>query len=217
MGSNEPNMGTVSSPATSLASALFSKVQQQLLALIFGRPDESFYTRQIVKTLRSGTGAVERELAKLEKSGLVLTEKIGNQKHYRANRKAPIFQELQSIVRKTVGLHDPLKEALRPFSNRIKAAFVYGSVAKGRDTAHSDIDLMVIGDELTYSDIFAALQEAEKTLDRPVNPNIMDIAGWTKRQSGKNAFMTAIDSGPKIFIIGSEEDLTSERKPRQPG
>jgi len=217
MGSIKPNMGRTAAPEVGLAGALFSNVQQRLLALIFGHPDRSFYTGQIVKTLRSGTGAVARELARLEQSGLVLAEKIGNQKHYRANRKAPIFQELQSIIRKTVGLHDPLREALLPFSDRIKAAFVYGSVAKGKDTAHSDIDLMVIGDDLTYSDIFAALQEVEKTLDRPINPNIMDIPGWKKRQSSKNAFVTAIDSAPKIFLIGSEEDLTSERKPRQPG
>jgi predicted nucleotidyltransferase len=169
-----------------------------------------------VKALHSGTGAVGRELAKLEQSGLVSVERIGNQKHYRANRNAPIFEELQSIIRKTVGLHDPLKESLAPFADRIKAAFVYGSVAKGTDTAWSDIDLMVIGDDLTYADIFSALQDAEKTLARPINPNIIDAAGWKKRQLDKNGFVTKISDEPKIFIVGSEEDLTGERQSRQP-
>ena len=200
-----------------LADALFSGVQQRLLALIFIHPEESFYTRQIVKALRSGTGAVGRELAKLEQSGLVSVERIGNQKHYRANRSAPIFEELQSIIRKTVGLHDPLKESLAPFADRIKAAFVYGSVAKGKDTARSDIDLMVIGDDLTYSDIFSALQDAEKALGRTINPNIVDTAGWKKKLLNKNGFMTTISSAPKIFIVGSEEDLIGERQSRQPG
>ena len=211
MGTKEPFLGT-RTQGTGLAAALFSNVQQRVLALIFMHPDRSFYTRQIVKVLRSGTGAVERELAKLEQSGLVCVERIGNQKHYRANRNAPIFEELQGILRKTIGLHDPLKAALAPFSNRIKAAFVYGSVAGGRDTARSDIDLIVIGDDLTYSDIFASLQDAERTLARPINPNIMDIADWKKRQSSKTHFITNITNAPKIFILGSEEDLLDDRQ-----
>jgi predicted nucleotidyltransferase len=211
MGTNEPFLGTATQ-GTGLAGALFSSVQQRVLALIFMHPDRSFYMRQIVKVLRSGTGAVERELSKLEQSGLVCVEKIGNQKHYRANRNAPIFEELQGILRKTIGLHDPLKAALAPFSDRIKAAFVYGSVAAGRDTARSDIDLMVIGDDLTYSDIFASLQDAESTLARPINPNIMDIADWKKRQSSETHFITNITNAPKIFIVGSEEDLLDDRQ-----
>ncbi|HEX4080570.1 MAG TPA: nucleotidyltransferase domain-containing protein [Rhizomicrobium sp.] len=200
-----------------LAGALFSNVQLKVLALIFTHPDRSFYTRQIVNTLNSGTGAVARELTRLERSGLVLVEKIGNQKHYRANCDAAIFPELQSILRKTVGLHDPLKSALAPFLDRIKAAFVYGSVASGKDTARSDIDLLVIGDDLTYSDIFGGVQEAEKTLARRINPNILDTASWKKRQAGKNHFVSSIIDAPKIFIVGSEKDLMRERQSREPG
>ena len=211
MGTNDPIVRT-RERGTGLAGALFSGVQQRVLALIFMHPDRSFYTRQIVKSLHSGTGAVERELAKLEQSGLVCVKKIGNQKHYRANRNAPIFEELHSILMKTIGLHDPLKAALAPFSDHIKAAFVYGSVARGKDTARSDIDLMVIGDDLTYSDIFASLQDAEKMLARPINPNIMDIAAWKKRQSGKTHFVANIINAPKIFIVGSEEDLLNEQQ-----
>jgi predicted nucleotidyltransferase len=212
MGTNDPNTGAKLALSLGLAGALFSNVQQRLLALIFTHPDKSFYTRQIVKALRSGTGAVGRELAKLERSGLVSVERIGNQKHYRANRDAPIFHELRSIIRKTVGLHDPLKESLSPFSDRIKTAFVYGSVAKGSDTARSDIDLMVIGDDLAYSDIFSALQDVEKTLGRAVNPNIVDAVGWKQRLLDKESFVTKIMGEPKIFIVGSEEDLTGERR-----
>jgi hypothetical protein len=101
--------------------------------------------------VNSGTGAVARELSRLQRSGLVLVERIGNQKHYRANQDSPIFEELHSLVLKTVGLADPLRKSLEPYAGAIKAAFVYGSVAKGTDTARSDIDLMVIGDELNGS------------------------------------------------------------------
>src|SRR5580704_8489619 len=121
--------------AMSLSNALFSKVQQRVLALIFGQPERSFYMAEIMRNVRSGTGAVERELSRLQSSGLVSVERIGNQKHYKANHQSPIFAELQSLVVKTVALTEPLRKSLEPHSDRIKAAFIYGSVAKGTDTA----------------------------------------------------------------------------------
>src|SRR5437588_3398570 len=114
LGTMFPNMGTMLDPL-SLSDALFSKVQQRVLALIFGHPERSFYTSEIVRTVRSGTGAVERELSRLERSGLVSVERIGNQKHYRAHHQSPVFKELQSLVLKTVALTEPLKEALEPY------------------------------------------------------------------------------------------------------
>src|SRR6202165_2379886 len=156
-----PNMGRMDMETISLSNALFSKVQQRGLSLIFGQPERSFYTSEIKRNVNSGTGAVERELSRLQRSGLVSIERIGNQKHYRANRQSPIFAELHSLVIKTVALTEPLRKSLEPYSDKIKAAFVYGSVTKGTDTARSDIDLLVIGDELSYSELYAALQNAE--------------------------------------------------------
>jgi predicted nucleotidyltransferase len=202
------------SEAGGLASALFSNVQQRVLALLFGRPDTSFYTSEIVRTLRSGTGAVERELARLEQSGLISVEWIGNQKHYRANRDTPIFHELHGIVQKTVGLRDPIRRALQSYSDRIEVAFVYGSVAKQTDTTRSDIDLMVIGDNLVYSDLYSGLQEAEKIVARPINPTILDMREWRRKLSAKNSFIEKISRQPKIFIFGSGEDLGDAPKPR---
>ena len=161
--------------------------------------------------MESGSGAVARELERLEQSGLILASKVGNQKHYRVNRDAPIFQEVRSIVRKTMGVRDPLKSSLSSFSDRIRTAFVYGSVAKGQDKARSDIALMVIADDLTYSDVFAGLQKAEAVLGRPINPTIMDAAAWKKRKKNKSSFITSVSESPKIFIFGSEEDLNLER------
>jgi predicted nucleotidyltransferase len=191
---------------TSLASALFSGVQQRLLALIFGHPERSYYMSEIVRHLQSGTGAVDRELARLQKSGLIDVERIGNQKHYRANADSPIFNELQGIIQKTVGLKEPLQSALEGHREQIKVAFVYGSVAKKSDNARSDIDLMVIGDDLVYSDLYGALQEAEKTIGRTVNPTIMNASQWQKKQQD-SAFVQKVSSQAKIFIFGSEADL----------
>ena len=162
---------------------------------------------EIVRSVHSGTGAVERELSRLRRSGLVSVERIGNQKHYRANHQSPIFEELQSLVLKTVALTEPLKKSLEPYSGTIKTAFVYGSVAKGADTAQSDIDLMVIGDELGYAELYTALQNAENLLRRKVSPIFLSPEDWRRKASQKGSFINKIITLPKLFIFGSEKDI----------
>ena len=191
----------------SVSNALFSKVQQRVLSLIFGHPDRSFYTSQIVRAVQSGTGAVGRELSRLRRSGLVSVERIGNQKHYRANRHSPVFDELQSLVLKTVAVAEPLREFLRPYSDKINAAFVFGSVARGTDTAQSDIDLMVIGEKLSYSDLYTALQNAEGVLRRKVSPVFLSPQEWRRKASERGSFINTIKPTPKIFVYGSEETI----------
>jgi predicted nucleotidyltransferase len=202
----------------SLASALFSNVQQRVLGLIFGNPGRSFYTSEIIRSVHSGRGAVARELARLEQTGLISAERIGNQKHYQANRASPIFDELRGIVLKTVGLTEPLKQSLAPYSDKIKVAFVYGSIAKGTDTARSDIDLMVIGDDLTYADLYAGLQNAEKVLNRTVNPTFLSFDDWQRKLGSKDSVIAKIAAQPKLFLFGAEDDLnhgqTGARQPR---
>ena len=192
-----------------LADALFSKVQQRVLALVFTHPERSFYTSEIVRSVHSGVGAVERELSKLEWSGLVSVERIGNQKHYRANRDAPIFEELRGLIEKTVGLVEPIRQSLEPYADAIKSAFIYGSVAKGTDKAHSDIDLMVIGDDLNYSDLYTAAHTAESRLGRKVSPLFLSFKDWQRKASDEGSVISKIGHSPKIFIVGSEKDLRS--------
>jgi predicted nucleotidyltransferase len=201
-----PKMGT-STQSISLSSALFSKVQQRVLGLIFAHPDRSFYTSEIIRIVDSGTGAVERELSRLQRSGLVSVQRIGNQKHYRANRDAPIFEELHGLVLKTVALKEPLKTALEPYADKVKTAFVYGSVAKGTDHAQSDIDLMVIGDGLNYSDLYTALHDAEDRVRRKINPMFLTTDEWRRRSSQDGSFAKKRGMHPKLFIFGSERDL----------
>jgi len=192
---------------SSLADALFSGVRQRVLALLFGHPDRSFYASELIRLAGSGTGAVLRELDRLVDSGLVVVKRIGNQKHYQANARSPIFAELNSIVLKTIGLAAPLGQALGKYRGKIIAAFVYGSVAKGRDTAASDIDLMVISDKLGYSEIYAALARVEGVLQRTINPNVMALQAWKRKLADKNGFVARINAQPKIFICGSEDAL----------
>jgi predicted nucleotidyltransferase len=201
-------MGT-SIQAINLSSALFSKVQQRVLGLIFAHPDRSFYTSEIIRAVDSGTGAVARELLRLQRSGLVSVERIGNQKHYRANQDAPIFEELHGLILKTVALKDPLKTALEPWADKIETAFVYGSVAKGTDNAQSDIDLMVIGESLNYSDLYTALQDVEDRVRRKINPMFLTMDEWRRRSSRDGSFAQKLGANPKLFILGSQRDLTA--------
>jgi predicted nucleotidyltransferase len=122
--------------------------------------------------------------------GIVATSAYGNRKLYHANRESPVFHELHQLVLKTVGIVDPLREALTPYRQSIKSAFVYGSIAKGRDTAKSDIDVMIIAEGLAYSEVYSALQKVEKHLARPVNPNLMAVGDWVRKAKNKSSFVT---------------------------
>ena len=200
-------MGISTNPpkSPSLASALFPKVRQRVLAVLFGNPGRSFYANEVIALAQSGTGAVQRELAALSEAGLLTVTKQGNQKHYQANAEAPVFAELRGLVLKTMGLADVLRAALAPLSPQIELAFVYGSVAKQQDTADSDIDVMIVSEDLGYADIFGALERATVTLGRKVNPTLYTPAEMAKRVSQDNAFITRVLQQPNIWLIGNEE------------
>ena len=192
-----------------VADALFTKVQQRVLGVLFGNPDRSFYANEVIALAKTGTGAVQRELARLQSSGLVTVTDIGRQKHYQANRAAPVFEELRGLVLKTVGLVDVLRAALAPLEDRILAAFVYGSVAKGRDSATSDIDLMVISETLTYAELFGTLEWAAERLGRAVSPTVYSRAELDRRFREGNSFVCRVLAQGKIWVIGSDDDIES--------
>lgn len=197
----------MSSPNASLADALFSTTQQRVLGLLFGQPDRSFYATELIGLAGVGSGGVQRELARLAQSGLVTVRSVGNQKHFQANPDAPVFSELCGIVRKTFGLAEPLRFVLTPLAGQIKCAFVFGSVAKRQDTASSDIDLMVISDSLSYADTYAALELASTQLGRTVNPTIYSTQELAKRIQQGDAFVTRVLAQPKLWLIGTEDDI----------
>jgi predicted nucleotidyltransferase len=194
------------STATGLASVLFTPVQQRVLGLLFGQPDRRFQGAEVIRLAGSGTGAVHRLLTRLAASGLVTVERIGNQKHYQANRASPVFAELHGLVKKTSGLLIPLRTALLALEDQIVSAFVYGSVAKGIDQASSDIDLMVISDSLAYSDLFTALQPAEAQLARTINANLMTLEEWRRKREG-SGFANRISTQERFFVVGSAHDI----------
>lgn len=212
MGIKMPKMGTnlraaPTLPAASLASALFGGTQQRVLGLLFGQPDRSFYATELITLARAGSGSVQRELARLEQSGLVTVRAVGNQKHYQANPSSPIYEELCGIARKTVGIAEPLRAALAPLREQIKAAFVFGSVAKQTDHAASDIDLMIVSDTLEFPDVILALQPVEQGLGREINPVVYTRQELAERLKADAGFVKRVLSQPKVWLFGSEDDV----------
>jgi predicted nucleotidyltransferase len=190
-----------------LADALFTPVQQRVLGLLFGQPDRTFQTNELIRLAKSGSGAVQRQLSRLSAAGLLTTTRIGNQKHYKARHDAAIFSELHSLIVKTVGVADPLRQALSRLASEILAAFIYGSVAKGHDKANSDIDLIVISETLGHADIYKAMRPAEQTLARTINVNVMKRLEYKVKRARPDSFVARISSQPRLFLIGSADEL----------
>jgi len=199
-------MGTMTEHS-GLGAALFTKTQRQVLGLLFGHPEQSYYLNEIVRFAGVGIGTVLREVEKLARAGLLTVSKVGNQKHYQANANAPIFDELCGIARKILGVGELLRQALTPLSGRITVAFIYGSVAKGTDTAGSDIDLLLIADDVSYGEILSLCSEVESQLGRSVRPTLFSSAEFRARLAADSGFVTRVVAQPKIFLIGSADDL----------
>jgi predicted nucleotidyltransferase len=193
-------------PRRSLADALFSSTQQRVLGLLFGQPDRSFFATEIIERLGAGSGAVQRELKKLTESGLATVSRVGNQKHYQANPSSPIYDELCALVRKTVGLAEPLGRALATAREDLELALVYGSVATGQDTASSDIDLLLVSDTLTLESVYRLIAGVEKTLGRNISPTLYSSEEFHRRRRKGNPFLKRVLASEPILLIGTLSD-----------
>jgi len=191
-----------------LCSGLFGKTRQAVLALLYGRADSSFYTKQILDSVKIGRGTVQRELKNLTDTGIIIREVQGRQVYYRANDKCPIFNELKSIVRKTFGVADVIRQSLATVADKIQVAFIFGSVAKRTENRFSDIDLLVVGN-ITFGEVVDLLSPAEGTLNRELNPVVYTLSEFNKRLSENHYFISDILSGDKIFVVGDENELQS--------
>ena len=196
---------------TSLADALFTTTQQRVLALLYGQPNRSFFTSELIGLTGSGSGAVQRELLRLASSGLVTVTSVGKQKHYRANPDCPLHHELVGIVRKTVAMVEPIRKALDSLADRIELALIYGSVVQGTDTAQSDIDLLVSADGVMLEELYIALAPVEASLDRKINPTLYTVREFNARRSAGNAFLCRVLAGEHLVLIGKEDDASGTR------
>ncbi len=188
-----------------ISDALFSKPTIAVLGNVYMRP-EGIHLRALMTGTGISSASAQRELSKLTHAGLLIKENVGRVVLYKANTKSPIFAELSAIVRKTFGVADILKNVLQPFISQIKRAFIYGSVAKGQDTAMSDIDLLIISNKLNSADLYRQLAPIEGKLGRKISLSIYRPTEFQKKLEGKNHFLVSIMAGPKIELTGEDDE-----------
>lgn len=199
-GTIDAEMGT----STILSETLFRHTRGAILRVLYGHVGESFYLRQLARLTDISLGPVQREIRQLVDAGLVTRKTVGSQTLYSANEESPVFREIKSLVKKTVGMHDVLAEALETLRKKINFAFVYGSVARSRENPESDVDLMVVGD-VEFDEVVEKLSAAEKTLHREINPTVFTAREFHKKASGN--FLKNVVDERKLFIIGGEDDV----------
>lgn len=185
---------------------MFSPYRRQVLAVLFLRPDEQFHVRELGRMTGVSAGSLHRELKAMAESGLLLREKVGNQVFYRANTGCSIYEELAAIFRKTMGLTSLLEDALSGLYDKIQVAFVFGSMASGRQTAGSDLDICVLG-EVSLREVVKALAPVRETLQREVNPVVMTPRKFTDQAKKKDRFVTRVLSEPILFVKASRDEL----------
>jgi DNA-binding transcriptional ArsR family regulator len=196
------------------ATVLFGSTRRRVLAWLLGHADEAYYLRELARHIGGAVGAVQRELELLTACGLVRREVRGKQVYFQANHDAAIFPELRGLFAKTSGLVDILRDALMPLADRIDAAFVFDSAARGELQASSDIDLMVIGDT-SFGDVITAVQGAEKRLGRDVTPTVYSVDEFREKIEAKHHFLTTVLAEPKLFVLGDEDGLPSASAKRR--
>ncbi|KQM77413.1 nucleotidyltransferase domain-containing protein [Xylophilus sp. Leaf220] len=191
----------------SIADALFSPAQAKVLTWVFGQPERWFHVNELIRLTGLGSASVQRELKRLEQSGLAQAERVGNLRRYRANAASPVFAEIASLTKKTLAVVPVIQAALEPLRDRIVLALVFGSVAKGTEHAASDIDLLVVSDTVSWSDLLACLAGTESTLGRPVNPSCYTVAEFQERVADPNSFVSRVLAQPLLLLWGSPHGL----------
>lgn len=189
-----------------LTETLFGKTRRAILSLLYGHADETFYLRQLVRVAGGGTGAVQRELKTLEKAGIIMRIEKGRQVYYQANPHCAVFVELKSLIMKTGGMGDTLRMALLPLAERIQAAFIYGSIARGVEGKSSDVDICIVGDVL-FADVVEAISPVQQLLNREINPTVYPIDEFRAKLTARHHFLQSVFEGEKWFLIGDEHEL----------
>ncbi|HMU31081.1 MAG TPA: hypothetical protein PKD43_13345 [Nitrospira sp.] len=195
----------------SITTALFSESQSRLYRWLFGEPSRSFHLSELRRLTGLGSASLQRELHKLVEAGLVNSDYVGNQRRFQANPQSPVFDELVAIARKTLGVGPLLRDALLPLRPRIQAAWIYGSVAKGTDSARSDIDLMLVGEGLTLGEVFERLTPLEAEMGRKINPTCYTPDEFNRRRGEPDSFVSRVLAQSILPLIGNPNDIAAAR------
>ena len=188
-----------------LSALITSNARRALLVHFLTHPGERFYQKQLIRELALSPSLVHKELVRLEEAGLLTSTREANVRYFTVDTSCPIYPELKSIVFKTVGLADHLRESLDKIGD-IEVALVYGSVAKNVEDVRSDVDVLVIGD-VDMGALDDTTDSAERAIGREINTNVYTRDEWASRMHAGQAFATDILGGPKIFLMGDEDEL----------
>jgi len=190
----------------SLAHHLLGQTRSAVLGALLLHPQDSLHVRELARLTGASPGSLHRELRLLSDLGLLLRQEVGRQVHYRANPGSPVFEELAGILRKTVGVADVLRDRLAPLLDKVTFAFVYGSVAAGKERPGSDVDLMVLG-SAGFADLARALADAQPILRRGVNPTVMTARAFMQALAAGDGFARSVVQGPKLWLMGDKDDF----------
>ena len=185
-----------------LSELLFpNQTRRKALAWLCMHPDESIHLRELARQTSATPGTLKKELDALSRTGLLHSQRVGNQVQFQVNREHPVFPELQALVRKTIGLADVLQQALAPLSPQIDLAFVYGSMASGSAHAGSDVDVLLVGN-ISFAQAIEALHPAQTQLGREINPKVMTSAEWAQKRAEGNPFIQDLLLKPRLMLQG---------------
>jgi predicted nucleotidyltransferase len=190
----------------SIAHSLFSASQCQLLSWLFGHPERSFHLRELSRLAGLGSASLQRELRKLLAAGLLRVEQVGNQRRYTANPDSPVFEELKSLVRKTLGVAPMVAEALAPLAGQIRTAYIYGSIAKGTEHAESDVDVMIVAEGLALTAVLDCLMPIEPHLRRKLTPTVYTPAAYARRRAEPDSFINRVLAQPTLPLLGAQDE-----------
>lgn len=185
----------------SLAHFLLGQSRSAVLSTLFLRPEAALHVRELARLTGVSPGSLHRDLRNLAEMGLLLRQETGRQVYYRANPQCPIYDELTGLLRKTAGLVDVIREALLPLADKVEMAFVYGSMARGEEHVHSDVDVMLVGD-LEFSEVVLALSDTQTTLRREVNPTVLSRAEFEDKLLQSDSFVAQVWRGSKLWVMG---------------
>ncbi|MGD0092036.1 MAG: nucleotidyltransferase domain-containing protein [Planctomycetota bacterium] len=187
-----------------LAIFLSSRVKAEVLRLLFGVANRELHVRELGRQTHLAVSTVRQELKRLASIGIIVSRRDGNRMYYRANASHPLYPDIHNMVLKTSGLFEVLQQALQ--HPGIQLAFVFGSLAAGSEKAHSDVDVMVIG-KVSFGEVVAALQPAQRTIGREVNPHVFKAAEFARRKKAEDHFLNTVLAAPKLFVIGDQNEL----------
>lgn len=190
----------------SIATALFTESQSRIFQWLFGQADRSYHLSELRRLTGLGSASLQRELKRLAEAGLVHSERVGNLRRFRANRQSPVFSELVALTHKTLGVAPLLREALTALAPSLHAAWLYGSVAKQTDTAQSDIDVLLVGENISLGSVLELLLPLETQLGRKINPTCYTPADFERRRADPDSFVNRVLAQPTILLTGDPHE-----------